>query len=482
MRKTIALFGLALTLMLVAFFTRLTTGPTPTPTPPPNTTPTPDVSAPTVTNMPQPVGSSIQTLTLGEVVRLKAQLERGFVLAGAQQPTRILIDLDAIDAPTQSRPSLAVALVIDRSGSMAGEKMMRAREAAKALVARLLDDDQVALISYASDFSEDVPLVRIKGQRERIARAIDRLLDGGGTNLGGGLTAAIKALTGPTIHAEARRVILLSDGNANQGVTDPATLAQRVQAARQDGITVSTLGLGLDFNEDLMTLIAESAGGGYYYARNAEAIDDAFEAELNGLTKLAARTVEVGFELGENDSVATVYGYRTELHQGRIVLPVGDMSAGEHRRIMVELSLAPRKAGGSANVGVVLTYATPGDDALREHRGSVRAAVTANATEVAQSTDRNVVEAFEAAAAARARKEAASAFQQGHRANALTQLRKQLESTKSRGAALNSAVLRSQAAEIQNAIDEVEKSDASSERGRDLIKQEKLRARKIFAY
>ncbi|MBK8014218.1 MAG: VWA domain-containing protein [Deltaproteobacteria bacterium] len=482
MRKTIALFSFALTLMLVAFFTRLIPGPVPHPPSPPTTIETPNQTPSPTPTPPGPVASSQRTLTLGDVVRLRAQLESGFVLSGSEQPTRLLIDLDALDAPKQSRPSLAVALVIDRSGSMAGEKIMRAREAAKVLVARLLDDDQIALISYASDFSEDVPLVQLKGQRERVARAIDRLLDGGGTNLGGGLTAAIKALSGPNVHAEARRVLLLSDGNANQGVTDPPTLARRVQAARQNGITVSTLGLGLDFNEDLMTLIAESAGGGYYYARNAEAIADAFEAELDGLTKLAARTVEVGFELGANDNIATVYGYRTEIHRGRIVLPVGDMSAGEHRRVMIELNVAPRETGRSADLGIVLTYATPGEDGLREHRGTVRAVATSSPEEVAQSKDRNVVEAFEAAAAARARKEAAAAFQQGNRGNALTQLRQQLKSTQASGAALDSAVLRNQAMEIQEAIDQVEQNDASSEKGRDLIKQEKLRARKVFAY
>jgi Ca-activated chloride channel family protein len=394
-----------------------------------------------------------------------------------------LIDLDAIDAGKVERPTMAVSLVVDRSGSMAGEKIRQARRAAQSLVSRLDDRDSISIVSYSSDYSLDLPLTKVEGQRNRINRLIDEILDGGGTNLGGGMQAGLDSLRGVTDKAIVRRQILLSDGNANQGITDPATLASIAREARQNGITISTLGIGVDFNEDLMTLIAQSAGGGYYYARDASAIATAVDAELSGLLKVAARNVEVGLELGQGVTIREVYGYRTEMRRGRIVIPVGDMAGGEHRRIMLQLDAESAPEGRREVAGIVLSYTGAAEETEREHRGAISVVTTNDAGKIAASEKKNVVEAFEAAAAAQAREHAAATFQAGDKNAAIDGLRKQLVQVRAKKDALGgSRILETQAVEIEGVLNNLSSASAVSDEGKDIIKAEKLRARQVFAY
>jgi Ca-activated chloride channel family protein len=322
MRKTIALFVTALALLLAALIFGLKVVPTPPPAP------QEPVVVETPPALPPVQAPSQSSISIGEIVRLDGALSNGFLRADSVGTVSLLMDLVAKDSGSSERSRMAVAIVIDRSGSMAGEKIRQARNATKQFVSRLSDDDQIAIVTFSSDYSVDLPLTTIKGQRSRIDRVVDDILDGGGTDIGGGLQSGLSALRGASTGA-VKRLLLVSDGNANQGITDASSLAAIARRGKQDGITVSTLGVGVDFNEDLLAQMAQGTGGGYYYARDPDAIAEAFDKELSGLTKLAARNVEVGLDLGPNMAISQVYGYRTENRRGHVIIPVGDMAAGE---------------------------------------------------------------------------------------------------------------------------------------------------------
>src|SRR5690606_11827833 len=119
--------------------------------------------------------------------------------------------------------------------------------------------------------------------------------------------------------------------------------------------------------------------GGYYYARDAGAIAEAFDAELNGLVKLAAKNVEIGIELGHGVAISEVFGYRTEMRRGRIVVPVGDMAGGEHRRVMIKLAAESASEGKVEVANLVLSYTGTSDDSEREHRGLLSVSATNDA-------------------------------------------------------------------------------------------------------
>jgi Ca-activated chloride channel homolog len=477
MRKTIALFGIALALLLAALVIGLRT--TTPPAPPPVETPM-VVEAP-IPPQPPIAAAGRSSISIGEVVRLDGSLSNNFLRVSDASSIALLMDLVAKDSGMTDRSRMAVAIVIDRSGSMAGEKIRQAREASKQFVSRLTDDDQIAVVTYSSDYSVDLPLTTIKGQRSRIDRVIDDILDGGGTDIGSGLQAGVAALRGASANA-VKRLLLVSDGNANQGITDPAALAAIAKRSKQDGITVSCLGVGVDFNEDLLAQMAQGAGGGYYYARDPDAIAQAFDKELAGLTKLAARSVEVGLDLGPNVSISQVYGYRTEMRRGRVIIPVGDMSAGEKRRVMVELKTSAGAEGRIDISNVVLAFNAPVGDDVREFQGQLSAIATSDTRELGSGERREVTEAFEAAVAARAREQAAFSYQAGNRSMAVNSLKSQISETKKKNTELKSVVLEEQLMEMEDTLKSISTISADSDEGKDIVKHEKLRARQVFAY
>lgn len=472
MRKTLALFAVAFSMLMMALVFGLPSRSVPVESPP-DAVPPQKITTPVV--------AASGTARLGEVVTLDAALHGDYLLADQRDRVSLLMDLEAAGVTRGGRLPIAVAVVIDRSGSMAGDKIRQVRRAAKALVSRLGDQDRIALVTYASDYAVDLPLTSLAGQRDRIGRIIDDILDGGGTNLAGGLQAGLDTLSRAD-GAPIRRLILLSDGNANQGITDPTAIAEIASNARQRGITISTLGVGLDFNEDVMTLVAQGGAGGYYYARNATAVAEAFEKELAGLVALAARTVEVGLELPAGVTVAEVYGYRTEMRGGRLVIPVGDMSSQEKRRIMVQLDLAATPAGPLKIGDIVLSYRAAQSDLEREHRASLSMIATKSPHAIASGIRTTVVEAFVQAEAAQARETAATQLIAGDRQAAVARVRASMKRLKASNAELKSKKLQQQIDEIGDVLYDFEQVDVTSDAAKDLVKSEKLRARQVFVY
>jgi Ca-activated chloride channel family protein len=422
-------------------------------------------------------------LTLGDQIVLHALLSNDRVLAGPGGESFLQINLDAKEVAGGERAAMAMAIVIDRSGSMQGEKIEKVREAAKELVRRLSPKDRIAIISYATDTSVDLPLTPLADfDRTRAERIIDGILDGGGTNLSGGLEAGLEQLSHSPAAGFASRLVLLTDGNANQGLTDPQEIADIAKKARQSGITVSALGVGIDFNEDLMTMVAESGGGSYYYAKDGASTVEALGNEFKSLSKLAGHQVEVALELGDAVTVKEVYGYRTETQGSRLVIPVGDMAGGEERKIMIRLS--SNFAVGKATVArVTFGYLPAGGHAARaSFEGTMAAEGTLSLTEVEQSKRPAVMMSAELALAAEARQHAVDEFQNGDKVGAVKHLGLQLEKTRARATAMKSPELDKQAQELETAIRNLVNYAADSDEGKDLVKREKHRAREIFAY
>lgn len=484
MKKTATLFATAGALLVGAIGLDLwfsfAKGP-PAPPPPPRAhVPTPPV-APPPPRLVQRAGPGLAHI--GELVTADLALSNDFVQADADGQLFLRVDLQAGAVPGAERAPLNLAIVIDRSGSMAGDKIERARAAAKQLVERLTDRDRVAVVTYATDFSIDLPLTAVgSSDRARILRVIDGIVDGGGTNISGGLESALTELDRGRGGGAASRVVLMSDGNANQGLTDPRALGDIARRARERGITVSSLGVGLDFNEDVMTLLAESGGGAYHYVRDASEIAGALDKELDSLAALAARSVEVGLELAPGWSVREVYGYRTEMRGGRLAIPVGDMAAQTRRQIVVRLGVPARGAGALPALGATLAYTAASGGAAREFHADLGVTATLDGALLASGERREVVESYESVLAASARRTAASSFQAGNKGQAVDLLRRQVIDTRAKASSMSSAVLESQARELENALMELDSADSTSDVGKDLVKREKARARQIFAY
>ena len=211
---------------------------------------------------------------------------RAGLLAGRDNTLDVLVRIQAPDAPeghTAVRPPQAIALVIDRSGSMEGRPLIEARRCAEYVVGKLRPTDAVSLVQFDNRVQRLWPAVPL-GDGAPLRTAIAAIHSGGNTNLHGGWREGAETLT-DVAGTGLKRVILLSDGQANEGLTDAAAIAAQCADWATRGVTTSTYGLGNSFNEELMVAMARAGGGNHYYGDTAEDLKDPFQQELELLVE-----------------------------------------------------------------------------------------------------------------------------------------------------------------------------------------------------
>ncbi|MGD1935865.1 MAG: peptidoglycan-binding protein, partial [Candidatus Phaeomarinobacter sp.] len=233
------------------------------------------------------------------------------------------------------------------------------------LMVDLLDTrDRVAIDEYADRINVQWPSSPDENARE-IHRRIDSLTSRGSTNLTGGMMRGVDEVLDHFDRSELNRVVLLSDGLANQGITDPYDIARQVRGARRDGVRISTIGLGLDYDENLMQAIAENGAGNYHYVEHPSQLARIFEEELSTLVRTTARDIRLRIKGGgaiENIDVISVEADTPD------DVSVGDMFAGEAQRMMLRVEVAATDAASMSLGDLEVTYtdARSGDDASIE--------------------------------------------------------------------------------------------------------------------
>jgi Ca-activated chloride channel homolog len=220
------------------------------------------------------------------------------------------LGLRSSSKPATERPRLSVALVLDVSGSMRGELIQSARKAAIDLVDKLAPTDDFSLVTFSSGAQTVVPMGAIGPRRDQVKATIAAIQEGGGTNIGEGLRLGYAELSKPQLEDNVRVTLLLSDGRANDGITDRGRLAGLALEAFQSGIQTSALGLGTDYDGPLMSQIANDGAGGYYYLRDPQQIAPALATELDKRLDPVATAVEVRLRVKPGIEVLNVYGSR----------------------------------------------------------------------------------------------------------------------------------------------------------------------------
>ncbi|MBN2715274.1 MAG: VWA domain-containing protein [Deltaproteobacteria bacterium] len=260
------------------------------------------------------------------------------LLDGMAGELSVLIKLDGREVPEVARQPMDLAIVVDRSGSMVGDKLASVKVAALELLRRLMPEDQVTLISYSTDVTvhavhqlmdaEGIELLRT----EILALTADSF-----TALGPATEQALKILGEKSGDNRLSHVLLLSDGIANVGVADPAALGSMCAEGFKQGVSVSTIGVGLDYNEDVMTKMADEGGGQYHYVRDEKMIVTVLEDELNGLMATVARDMVLVVR-GENGfRVKQVFGYAATIDAAVTRIRVGSLRSGQNRDVLLLL-------------------------------------------------------------------------------------------------------------------------------------------------
>lgn len=254
------------------------------------------------------------------------------------------------------RPVLNLALVIDRSGSMSGEKITYARQAASFAVQQLLPHDRVSVTVFDDRVDVIQPSVQASG-KAAILEAIRRVEPGGSTALHEGWRQGGIQVSEHMRPEHLNRVILLSDGQANVGETNPDMIATDVHKLAGLGVSTTTMGVGDDYNEDLMTAMANSGDGNYYYIQSPGQLTDFFTTELQGLMATVGTKVSLGVTPGADVLVEDVLNDFEKTSTKRYKLPT--LIVGNAVEVVVRLKV-PAQAGESELVKFRLSWDVPG--------------------------------------------------------------------------------------------------------------------------
>jgi Ca-activated chloride channel family protein len=248
------------------------------------------------------------------------------------------------------RKRMNLVLVIDRSGSMASEnKLEQVKNSAVELLNNLDPADRLAIITYDDSIQTLLSSTTVE-DKARVRDLIYSLSPGGSTNLCGGMQAGFEEAKRHFKNDSVNRIILLSDGLANVGIVDPGAIASVAQNIREHKISVSTMGVGIEYNENLMANIADHSGGNYYYISNETSMASVFQKELNLMQSLIGTNAKATFELARGVQVTDISGYKWSQSGRKLTVQVPDVYSGETKRIMVELKV-PTTAGDSIVLG-----------------------------------------------------------------------------------------------------------------------------------
>ncbi len=411
-------------------------------------------------------------------VTLKVTPERDAVHPGSGRDTIVQIELCARPSADKRKTPLNLALVLDRSGSMSGAKIEKARQAACVAVDQLGEDDTFSLVVYDDETRVLIPPQKVKDRRVLKAK-INAIEPGGSTALHEGVTTGAKQLREVFDEEKVNRVILLSDGLANVGPSSPRELSKLGKKLLKDGISVSTIGLGDDYNEDLMTALAESSHANYYYVRDAEKLPGIFEEELGSAKSIVARRVEIIIRLADGVEPGEVLGEDGAAFEGRTLrIPVEDLSSGQTRRFLVSCRV-PEDARESIRLGTVelaCVDSATGETLRDEQSATVRVAATRE--EADQTLSRDVASNTAVLRNRLAKEKAVALADEGRAGDAAEVLRQQAGVNAALPAAAKSAALDAEADVLERAAEELSTSGGFSKPGRKAIQYQNYQDKK----
>lgn len=254
------------------------------------------------------------------------------------------------DQKPRTRLPLNLSVVLDRSGSMAGDKLDYVKKAAQFLVKHLGASDHFSLVSYNQDVAVNLT-PRPVTEKDQIGRAIDALKAGGTTNLSGGWLQGCNLVSENMAERQVNRVLLLTDGLANQGITDSSRLATMARQKRDDGITTTTMGVGLDFNEDLLSQMSTQGGGAFYFIDNPDQAPHIFAEELRDLLSVVGQNLVITLKPSHHiQGVNQLNTYPEQRFENRISYRLGDLYNDEVKTLVLQVAIPAVKTLGEVEI------------------------------------------------------------------------------------------------------------------------------------
>ncbi len=289
-----------------------------------------------------------------ELTRDRALAWRG---GGSYRYARLLLEAPLLE-PSPTRPALNLALALDRSGSMSGDKLDHARKALHAVVQGLDERDHASLTIFDHNVDVLAPARRMDAEGKAALRAaLAAVIAGGNTALFDGWLHAGREAAGKQAEAALSRVVLFSDGLANTGLTDRNAIAAHAAELRARGLSTSTIGVGVDFDEQLLRAMAEMGGGSYYFVEHPNAIPAVVSGEFGELLRPYATGIEIRASIpaGVRLQAWNEIPSRTTGHS-QVTFHLGDLAQGGSADVVLNAVLPEAADGSELTIPIEVTW------------------------------------------------------------------------------------------------------------------------------
>jgi len=294
--------------------------------------------------------------------------------------------------PSTERAPMNIALVLDKSGSMNGQKMQDVKRASKMLIDRLGPRDVLSVIVYDNSAKVLVSATQLTNP-ESIKSRIDSIYADGGTALYDGVTLGSRELRRFISDNKVNRVLLLSDGMANVGPSEPHELAQLGKTLAQEGVSVSTIGLGLGYNEDLMDQLAASSDGFHQFAQETHDLSKAFDWQFGKLASIVANDTKVTMNFPRHVQPIRVLGRDGQVKGNSVKVSLNQVFSSHEVYVLVEAKVMffydEKDILPLADVHV--TYHDLGQQTYNTHTDKIVANLTTDQNIVNSARDMDVI-------------------------------------------------------------------------------------------
>lgn len=424
--------------------------------------------------IPQPTDTNKDT------VSWDAKQSHPYVLKGSDADVLVNFQVKGQEVKSSERAPVNLVLVIDRSGSMSEVgKLEYAKEAAKRIISGLGRKDRIGIVAYSTEVELLYPIQFLK-EKQSATSVVDSLYPTDSTNLSGGLSAGIDQLKSLKRDGYINRVVLLSDGLANVGITDIGQLSRVASQAAENSIHITTMGLGLNYDENLMMNLAEYGAGNYYFIESPTQLTKIYEKEFGQILATVGKDSVMYLSLASGVQLKEVYGYTHTLKDGRVQINLGDIFSGQERNILIKLNAPTDKLGKKqlVNASFEFTDILKNNEAVRMQR-ELAYEVTEHKGKVAASENKEVITRGISVDAAYDMYQATTYYETGNSVDALNNIKAAL----GRIVELNNSPQKSastikQEGELRKAMGLMEAAPpADSDAGKKIIKDYKAKAR-----
>lgn len=353
-------------------------------------------------------------------VTLSVEMSNPLLPAQKKQSTFLKVGLTGFKMnKSASRAPVNIAIVLDKSGSMQGSKIEEARRGAIEAVKRLGPNDIVSVITYDSTVQVLVPATKLT-DKAAVCQKISQIKAGGRTALFAGVSKGAAEIRKFLDKERVNRVVLLSDGKANIGASSPSELGNLGASLKKENITVSTMGLGLDYNEDLMLKLASRSGGNHIFVEDAEQLASIFTEEFKTVLSVVAQEVSVQIDVAKNVRPVRVLGREAEINGQQVIAEISQIYSEQEKFVVLEVEVPATVAGKATQVASVsVSYDNLLTKATDRLAGTASVNFSKDVKQIATRANRKVLEASILLLANERSKMATALFDKGDKAAAL---------------------------------------------------------------